>query len=336
MIINTARQYKDSSIYIYMLSREEKQRIINRLPKNTELSYDVILHKKVYADLFLIQPKGLRSFLWFTYTGGKNVCAILELSKNGNVRDLEIYPACFDASLTSSTGTLLIGTHFLHKTAHYFSTEDVVIYKGATVVSNSFHDKIGIIKEMFERHIAQKSYTSSFVTLGMPCWCPNYASALETKDTLPYPVYGIKAFNTRNRKNPLCGIYQTREKQKVEGIFRVKASLEADIYKLYCYDRDNPTAYSTAAVPSYRRSVALNDIFRCVKENASLDLLEESDDEEEFENTHEDKFVNMKKSIAMRCIYHKKFRKWEPVEAITIANPKLITRQNAILLEKKV
>ena len=321
-----------------MLSRVEKERIIKRLPQRAELSYDVILHKKVYADFFMIQPKGIRSYLWFTYMGGKNVCLVMQLNKNGNVRDLEIYPACFDATLASSTGSLFIGTHFLHNRQHFFTTEDVILYKGTRVSFCPFHDKLAIMKEMFAKHVAQKSYNTNFITIGLPCWCPNYTNALQTIDTLPYPVYGIRAFNSRNKKETCCGIYLVREKQgekqNVEGIFRVKASLYSDIYHLYCFDYNDKSVYSTAAVPSYRRSVQLNDIFRRVKENANLDLLEESDDEEEFENIEEDKFVDTNKHVVMKCVYHKKFRKWEPVEVIT--NSKLITRQNAIRLEKKV
>lgn len=321
-----------------MLSRVEKERIIKRLPQRAELSYDVILHKKVYADFFMIQPKGIRSYLWFTYMGGKNVCLVMQLNKNGNVRDLEIYAACFDAALASSTGSLFIGTHFLHNRQHYFTTEDVILYKGTRVSFCPFHDKLAIMKEMFAKHVAQKSYNTNFITIGLPCWCPNYTNALQTIDTLPYPVYGIRAFNSRNKKETCCGIYLVREKQgekqNVEGIFRVKATLYSDIYHLYCFDHNDKSVYSTAAVPSYRRSVQLNDIFRRVKENANLDLLEESDDEEEFENIEEDKFVDTNKHVVMKCVYHKKFRKWEPVEVIT--NSKLITRQNAIRLEKKV
>jgi hypothetical protein len=268
--------------------------------------------------------------------GGKNVCIVMQLNKNGSVRDLEIHPACFDATLASSTGTLLLGTHFLHNRQHYFTTEDIIVYKGTRVSFFSFHEKLAIMKEMFAKHVAQKSYNINFITIGIPCWCPNYTNAIQTIDSLPYPVYGIRAFNTRNKKEPSCGIYQVREKQKqnAEGIFRVKATLHSDIYHLYCFDHNNKGVYATAAVPSYRRSVQLNDIFRRVKENSNLDLLEESDDEEEFENVDEDKFVDMNKSVLMKCVYHKKFRKWEPVEVIS--NSKLITRQNAIRLEKKV
>lgn len=320
-----------------MLSHSEKQRLINRLPTHTELSYDVILHKKVYADLFMIQPKGARAYAWFTYIGNQNVCLILALTKHGKVKDLDVYPACFNQQLSHSNGTLILGTHFNHNGNHLFSCEDIILYKGCDVYSHQFHQKIAIMKELFNNHISQKSYHSRFVTFGMPCWCPSYSSATQMIQTLPYPVYGIKAFNMRNKNNPVCGIYQIREKHNttLEGIFRVKATIQSDIYELFCFDRGNIISYGTAAVPSYKRSVALNNIFRRVKENANLDLLEESDDEEEFENVDEDKFVDLQKYAVMKCVYHKRFRKWEPVEIIE-TKTKLITRGMAIQQEKKV
>ena len=36
------------------------------------------------------------------------------------------------------------------------------------------------------------------------------------------------------------------------------------------------------------------------------------DDEEEFENIDEDKYVDLEKSVNMECIYSNKFRKWIP------------------------
>ena len=318
-----------------MLSRLEKQSIINRLPHSEKPSYDVILHKKVYADLFMVQPKGKQSYMWFTYVGCTNVCIILELNKHGRIEDLEIYPACFDSGLSMSSGTLLMGTHFIHNRKHFFAAENVLVLKGNDVSKYIFHRRIMLLKEIFDEQISQKSYNNMFVTIGLPCWCPNYTTALKTKDALPYPVHGIKVFDTQNKKQPVRGIYQNKDKQSVEGIFRVIAALQSDIYHLFCFDRHSTAAYATAAVPSYRRSVALNDLFRSIKENANLDLLEESDDDEEFENIDEYKFVDTKKTLVMRCVYHKKFRKWEPVQVIS-PNTKLITRQNAIQTEKKI
>ena len=65
-----------------------------------------------------------------------------------------------------------------------------------------------------------------------------------------------------------------------------------------------------------KKSVFLNSLFRNIKENRNLDLLEESDDESDFENISEDKYVDLNKSIIMKCIFNNKFKKWEPVEVI--------------------
>ena len=60
----------------------------------------------------------------------------------------------------------------------------------------------------------------------------------------------------------------------------------------------------------------MNALFRNIKENKSLDALEESDDEDEFENTNIDKFVDLTKKIKMKCIFNYKFKKWTPVECV--------------------
>ena len=60
----------------------------------------------------------------------------------------------------------------------------------------------------------------------------------------------------------------------------------------------------------------MNKLFRNIKENINLDSLEESDDEEEFENIQIDKFVDLNKTFKMRCIFNYKFRKWVPVNVV--------------------
>ena len=57
----------------------------------------------------------------------------------------------------------------------------------------------------------------------------------------------------------------------------------------------------------------MNSLFRNIKENKSLDALEESDDEDEFENVNIDKFVDLSKKIKMKCVYNYKFKKWTPI-----------------------
>jgi hypothetical protein len=100
----------------------------------------------------------------------------------------------------------------------------------------------------------------------------------------------------------------------------VKADVAADNYHLYTAE---DTFYERAMVPTYKASVMLNALFRTIKENANLDLLEESDDEEEFEKVQQ--FVDLEKTVVMECLYSKRFRQWQPVREILSSNPKIIT-----------
>jgi hypothetical protein len=57
----------------------------------------------------------------------------------------------------------------------------------------------------------------------------------------------------------------------------------------------------------------MNGLFRNIRENSNLDYIEESDDEEDFEDTRLDKYVCSEKTLIMECVFHKKFKKWIPV-----------------------
>jgi hypothetical protein len=61
----------------------------------------------------------------------------------------------------------------------------------------------------------------------------------------------------------------------------------------------------------------MNSIFRIIKENDNLDALEESDDEDEFENTEDDKVVDLKKKVSMECKMHPTFKKWVPIKLLS-------------------
>ena len=105
-------------------------------------------------------------------------------------------------------------------------------------------------------------------------------------------------------------------------IFIVSADIQNDIYNLVDPDTVNDSSNYiisnklTASIPDYKTSVFMNALFRNIKENKSLDALEESDDEDEFENTNIDKFVDLNKKIKMKCIFNYRFKKWTPVECV--------------------
>jgi len=70
----------------------------------------------------------------------------------------------------------------------------------------------------------------------------------------------------------------------------------------------------------------MNGIFRTIKENNNLDALEESDDEDEFENDKIDKYVDLSKSCNFVCVYNNKFKKWTPVRLADVKIPVVDTK----------
>jgi hypothetical protein len=105
---------------------------------------------------------------------------------------------------------------------------------------------------------------------------------------------------------------------EISKIFYVKPDIQNDIYYLYKINTVNCSIISdeTAHIPDYKTSVLMNKLFRNIKENINLDSLEESDDDEEFENIQIDKFVDLNKTFKMRCIFNHKFHKWVPVNVV--------------------
>ena len=86
------------------------------------------------------------------------------------------------------------------------------------------------------------------------------------------------------------------------------------LYKLFYYHRGEFVMHSVALVPTYESSVMMNSLFRNIRENIDLDALEESEDEEVFEDISPDKFVDLERSYFMECEYSYKFRKWIPLK----------------------
>ena len=107
-------------------------------------------------------------------------------------------------------------------------------------------------------------------------------------------------------------------------LFYIKPDLQNDIYYLYdtkSYTLDSLKESSIiskniAHIPDYKTSVLMNKLFRNIKENRNLDALEESDDEEEFENIQIDKFVDLNKVLKMRCNFNYKFQAWVPLQVV--------------------
>ena len=99
---------------------------------------------------------------------------------------------------------------------------------------------------------------------------------------------------------------------KERSVFIVSADVQSDIYNLIHIDGKYNT--DVAYIPNYKISVFMNSLFRNIKENANLDMMEESDDEDDFNDIRYEKYVDLEKRIHMECMYHKKFKRWIPIK----------------------
>jgi hypothetical protein len=95
-------------------------------------------------------------------------------------------------------------------------------------------------------------------------------------------------------------------------VFKVTADIQNDVYHLFATDGYINIAY----IGSRESSVFMNGLFRTIRENENIDYGEESEDEEMFQNTNLDKYVDLKKERKMHCVYHAKFRKWVPISVV--------------------
>jgi hypothetical protein len=107
--------------------------------------------------------------------------------------------------------------------------------------------------------------------------------------------------------------------QLSSAVFHITPDIRSDIYNLHILANGKIEFYDYAFIPDYETSVKMNKLFRNIKENNNLDALEESDDEDDFEDDRSDKYVYLDRFYKMNCQFNYKFKKWMP---ISIANEK--------------
>jgi hypothetical protein len=347
-----------------MLTEEEKQIILSEFP-NVKLSYENIIHKKVYPfknnNYLMAMPYGKKCFAWFTLFKDKSVCFIFEIDhKNGKkIKKILIANCCFTSSL--SYGTILYGTLFYHSNNSFFSIEDIFSYKGQDFSEKNYNDKLIQIFLILKNDIKQVSYNNNFTVFGLPIISQSYEDLNEKLKEIKYKISCIYHIDINNKNNisilPYYDyikiddkpqeIYKPQDTYKQDvntitkkndkiiiqdnkdnkvnindkvfesqnKIFICKPDIQNDVYHLYSL---NNKFIGLACIPDYKTSIMMNKLFRTIKENDDLDKLEESDDEEEFENPNVDKYVILDKSFKIECAYNKRFKKWVPIK---LANP---------------
>ncbi len=163
----------------------------------------------------------------------------------------------------------------------------------------------------------------------MPIITTDYLTIQNNIKTLPYNIYSIQHRNINSRfyLNEVINIHIDEIKT-----FLIKPTINTDIYQMYYLNDNKEEKHTMALINTYKLSVFMNSLFRNIRENDNLDLIEESDDEEDFENTNLDKNVCLENKYKFKCVYNKKYNLWTPLE---ISTDKISIKSDIFFIEKK-
>jgi hypothetical protein len=260
----------------------------------------------------------------------------MDLDKDRRIVKTSTLTLKFGESL--SLGTILYGV--MLPDVNVFIIEDIHFYKGLPMQALCAGERFHYMNEFLT---AQAKINSNDITFHLPVLWYNTATEPEKvqEDKIPYPIHHVQyrslssvvpflnytIVRKPNIEKDNARVYDRlisdvvpdfhKPQYKHPTVFRVTADLQFDIYHLHAYGKGNaPVYYNSAFIPNYKTSVFMNQLFRNIKENRNLDYIEESDDEADFQDIREDRFVDLKKTINMECVFNYKFKRWVPVRVI--------------------
>lgn len=148
-----------------------------------------------------------------------------------------------------------------------------------------------------------------------PIWAPIISDNNDIKTPIPNFSELNNSMSARTISSDTFDYSKPIYKQTA--LFMVMAEIHHDVYFLYLRDKEGKwVKFQHALILNYKTSVWMNGLFRNIKENQNLDYMEESEDEDEFEDTREDKYVDLKKQLIIECVFSSKFKLWTPVRVI--------------------
>lgn len=202
------------------LNYHEQQTVLSRFPK-FELSYEKISHKKVSDSytLAIAIPRGKKYFVWFSFHLERNVCFMLETNKDKKIINVRIVENKFNKEL--SLGTVLYGSVIsdeVNPNKWVFAAEDIYYYRGKSVISCTFNQKLEFIRKIMVNNINSQNHSKHAKedTISMVCVLPimwiTHGGGVAA-DTIPspqmsrigYPVHHIK-YVEPYRISPYCNV----------------------------------------------------------------------------------------------------------------------------------
>jgi len=303
---------------------------------------------------------GKKCFVWFSFQNDQNVCYIMELNKDKNISKITVLeqtcitPICNQHSNQLYVGTVLYGTLAEQNNDELpplFIVEDIYYSCGIPLKQLCFGDKMPHLVKVFKL-IAQTGLGSiTFAMAGI--WRPtpmvpqdiipsspilatlgyvaHHIQYRATQQIVPYlnvaiakPAILITTPQTptivpKIIKPYICHPNKPQYNQRT--VFVVKADKQFDVYHLYAFGKHKELVYyNVAGVQTYKQSVFLNSIFRKIRENKNLDYIEESEDESDFQDLSETKYVDLEKKMLMECVFHPKLKLWIPEKVVDKKN----------------
>jgi hypothetical protein len=332
-----------ASIYLIIkmkeLAQSEFSPLLKRFPP-FELSYEIMTHKKVLSepekstyDICFAIPVSKKYILWFTFYEDRDVCILMELNRDKRIVRMQI-PTAFSFPKEFSLGTVLYGSCILEGGRIAFLAEDILWYRGIQLQTSLLNERLSFLRMFFQLlskdpnpysfriafvHIFRVEDSMDISNVSYDIHHMQYRSFSKVAPYMnmpkPSPVDTMKSQTPSLRiLPPPFRMNMGKPQYREITVFQVSADLAFDIYHLYAYGKANTRIYyGLAYINGYKTSVFMNSLFRKMKENQNLDLIEESDDEEEFQDQREDRFVDLGKTVAIECQFSPKFKRWIPL-----------------------
>lgn len=298
-----------------------------------ELSYESDLHNKVHNkyDVVLAIPIGKKYILWFTFYQDFDAMLLLELNKEKRICNVTVYKC--NCRKNVFFNTLLYGTVVEEDDHKTFIIEDMHYWNGIHISTQLMHRRFYFIHD-FLNHFHENNSCEGF-SIAIPHF---WSSNGDKPENLEYNVHHYQyrslhticpfmnhstnkeVISTKVMDDPIYIPFRASMKKpqyRLKTVFYVKADSQTDIYRMYAFGKFSKMVYyNTAYINSYETSVFMNGLFRNIKENVNLDYIEESDDEDDFQNVDEYKYVDLKKSFQMECVFNNKFKRWLPLRVV--------------------
>jgi hypothetical protein len=319
-----------------------EQTILKQRFPQIELSYETDAHNKVLNskyDICVSIPTGKKYYAWFSYEPCKATNACYIIDKQG----LQFTQVNVNAHHNLHLGTVVYGT-VCELSAKFFIIEDIHFYCGLSMKQMTFANKMSYAADLFNSiKSGEITFVLPYITtiqnsanifddpifydsmIDKTAYLTHHVQFRSSTHIMPYLNHNYKKNTSKIQivQSPIIMAEMPRQdidymaaSRKSETVFLVSADIDDDIYHLYCYDNKSDTKYTyldIAYIGTRKESSYMNSLFRNIRENSNIDLGEESEDEDMFQNVNLDKYVDLSKRIKMQCVFHNRWRKWVPI-----------------------